>query len=572
MLLNRVLIVFLILAGVPAYAMLIKAPDTAENGAVIPVDIKLSTPMSAGQRLDLLVNGELAVQVRVVEGRLSGFSTRVKGSQSNTTITARVIANGSAIDSATYNINVGVPAQASGSPTIVGGVRERKLNGEIILLMQSENGFAGTLVLQDTGFRAEINGSSVMPKNPFIGVKGEFSENLTATIHGQVSLAVTPSPAAAKAAASAASARAAGAWAKDSTKGCLFLDEGLKPNETATWTGSCVDGKAQGAGEIVRYLDGIPSGTIPITGENGLTMVAGELKIKVPPSDVRFELTFCGSPNGYRKASAFVKNDLALWNEEIAIIVLNMAGEFVANRCPSGKGMHLASVRIYYGGEQPADNHNDNAQVQAVYKNGKWNNVSNKAYRSFMASQQERYSALLAKRQAELNARERAVRETEERERTKLQMRERAAREAQEARKRELAKNADQMDREMDKEFDAVVKRYASGNLPSEAYAEQVFKNENRRWIKEGLLYVDSFKKTDGQKMSAFGVDYYNLEYEAVVSFSKGTNAPCIKWEVGKFYQCGIGNENVSPSGQPVRVSGKIPFDKTENGWRFESH
>lgn len=196
MFLNRVLIVFLVLAGVPAYAMLIKAPDTAENGAVIPVDIKLSTPMSAGQRLDLLVNGELAVQVRVVEGKLSAFSTRVKGSKSNTTITARIIANGSAIDSATYNTNVGVTAQASGSPTAVVGVREQKLNGEIKLLMQSENGFAGTLVLQDTGFRAEINGSSVMPKNPFIGVKGEFSENLTATIHGQASLAVKPSPAA----------------------------------------------------------------------------------------------------------------------------------------------------------------------------------------------------------------------------------------------------------------------------------------------------------------------------------------------------------------------------------------
>ena len=38
--------------------MTIKAPDLAENGAVIPVEINLDKPLTAGQRLELLVNGE----------------------------------------------------------------------------------------------------------------------------------------------------------------------------------------------------------------------------------------------------------------------------------------------------------------------------------------------------------------------------------------------------------------------------------------------------------------------------------------------------------------------------------
>lgn len=185
MFLSRVLIVFLVLAGAPAHAMLINAPDRAENGAVIPVEIKLNRPMSAGQRLDLLVNGELAAQVKVVEGKLSAFTTRVKGSRNPTTIVARVVANGGELDSASRNIDVGTPEPVNGSPTTVDSMKIRNESGDIKLLMSSKNGFSGPLVLQGTGFRAEISGSSILTMNPYIRVNGEFSGQITASINGQ---------------------------------------------------------------------------------------------------------------------------------------------------------------------------------------------------------------------------------------------------------------------------------------------------------------------------------------------------------------------------------------------------
>lgn len=197
MFLNRVLIGFLVLAGVPAYAMAIKAPDLAENGAVIPVEINLDKPLTAGQRLELLVNGELAAQIKVVEGKLTAFSTRVKGSQSNTTITARVMANGSAIDSASRSVTLTISPLVGGSPTAVGDMKVRAQNGDLKVLMTSENGFAGPLVLKDTGFRAEISGSSVISKNPFVSVRGEFSDQLTVSIDGRTQAAAqatTPKP------------------------------------------------------------------------------------------------------------------------------------------------------------------------------------------------------------------------------------------------------------------------------------------------------------------------------------------------------------------------------------------
>jgi predicted secreted protein len=183
MFLRRALIVFLVLVDVPAYAMVIKAPDIAENGAVIPVEIKLDKPMTAGQHLDLQVNGELAARVRVMEGKLSTFSTRVQAAHNDTVIAARVMANGSEIESASRNVHVTITAQINGLPTSVGSMKERKSNGEIKLLLNSENGFAGTLVLQDTGFHVEISGSSIIAKNPLVSASGEFSDQITASFN-----------------------------------------------------------------------------------------------------------------------------------------------------------------------------------------------------------------------------------------------------------------------------------------------------------------------------------------------------------------------------------------------------
>jgi hypothetical protein len=183
---SRFLWLALLVAG-PVNAMRVVAPNIAENGYVVPVEVRLDRPMTAGQRLDLLVNGEPAAQIRLVEGKLSFFSTRVIGAQSNITITARVIAtNGRELDSASYSSEVRTPVEVSGSTTtVVEPMKVRTQSGDFKVLMTSKNGFAGTLVVQDAGFRAEISGSTLISRNPFIGVKGEFSDQVSASINGQ---------------------------------------------------------------------------------------------------------------------------------------------------------------------------------------------------------------------------------------------------------------------------------------------------------------------------------------------------------------------------------------------------
>lgn len=182
MFLSRVLIIFLFLVGVPAYAMTVKVTDRAEAGGTIPVAINLDQPLTEGQHLDLLVNGELAAQVKVLKGKLTAFSTRIKGTKSNTTITVRVVANERVIDSISRNIDVGFTVAVDGSPSSARHIKAVAQNGIVKLLISSENGFSGTLILQDTGFLVEISGSSVISRNPYISVNGEFTDQLTAHI------------------------------------------------------------------------------------------------------------------------------------------------------------------------------------------------------------------------------------------------------------------------------------------------------------------------------------------------------------------------------------------------------
>ena len=107
--------------------------------------------------------------------------------------------------------------------------------------------------------------------------------------------------------------------------------------------------------------------------------------------------------------------------------------------------------------------------------------------------------------------------------------------------------------------------------LPSAESAELVFKHENESWINDGTLSIDSFKKTDGQKRSVFGQDFYGLEFEAIVSFPKGPMTTyCVKYgaDKGRFYMCGMPGEEVSPSGSPIKVTGTINFVKSEMGWK----
>lgn len=183
----------LLLLSSSVFALQIATPDVAENGAVIPVTIRLDTPLTAGQQLQVIVNDVLTAQVKVQEGKISSFTTRVKGAQNNTVITANVISNGVVQDSGNRELKVTITAAVSGTASAPGGnMRTKKSPGEIKLLMMAENGFADAIVLQDSGFKAEIVGSNGISKNPFITITGNFTDQISVTT-GSISVSTPPS-------------------------------------------------------------------------------------------------------------------------------------------------------------------------------------------------------------------------------------------------------------------------------------------------------------------------------------------------------------------------------------------
>jgi predicted secreted protein len=178
----------------PAHALTVKAPDMAENGAVVPVEISLSAPLGAGQQLELIVNGEMAARVKVGKGKLRSFHTRVKGSRVNTNVSARVLANGRELDTGSRNVRVTMPAPVGGTPSAAGPIKIRSSGGSATLLIASQNGYAGTLVLSGADLQVEIVGSTSLSKNPLIGIRGDFSGNVTASINGQTMVATASPP------------------------------------------------------------------------------------------------------------------------------------------------------------------------------------------------------------------------------------------------------------------------------------------------------------------------------------------------------------------------------------------
>lgn len=174
-----------LLASATAQALQLVAPDVAENGAVIPVEVRLDRPLTAGQQIDLIVNGQPTAQLRVVEGSVSFFATRVKGSRNPSTITARVLAGGRETGSVSRDVTVTIPATVGGSPTPVGPIKVRNSGGDVKLLLSSENGFPGALVLQGAGFHVEVSGGASMSRFPFVGIKGNVSGEVTASLSGQ---------------------------------------------------------------------------------------------------------------------------------------------------------------------------------------------------------------------------------------------------------------------------------------------------------------------------------------------------------------------------------------------------
>lgn len=181
----------LVLSGASAHALELVVPTPVVNGAVIPVSIRPSGPVTAMQRIELEVNGELAAQARVIQGSLSAFQTRIRATRASTVVVARVVGSGGVLDSASITLEVRTPAPRPDQPTLAKQIVGKAANGEASYLVRSESGLSGVMSVRDGGFFVEVRGSTLLSSNPVFKLNGTFSDQVTATIDGLTSERLT---------------------------------------------------------------------------------------------------------------------------------------------------------------------------------------------------------------------------------------------------------------------------------------------------------------------------------------------------------------------------------------------
>jgi len=121
----------------------------------------------------------------------------------------------------------------------------------------------------------------------------------------------------------------------------------------------------------------------------------------------------------------------------------------------------------------------------------------------------------------------------------------------------------------------------ASESQPAASDGEKVIRDKIAA-ESEGRIKLASFQKTNGQAAERNGVPAYTLEYSGEIEFLEDC-----KWAVDNPYMRGFRTVKLKPrvseldydpnrflpgmevkQGQREKISGKIFFEKTENGWR----
>lgn len=155
----------------------LRAPEIAENGALVPVDIFFSPPLRAGDGVDVRVMGVLATSLTVQEGELSFWSLRlqfpstgrvqVQAGNNRAEHEVKVtVGTGTAINDMTR-----VPQFA---PT-PGGFKIRTTTGDAKILLIGAHK-SGRLQVSGSGFRVAVSGSPYISQNPVFGFKGSIRE------------------------------------------------------------------------------------------------------------------------------------------------------------------------------------------------------------------------------------------------------------------------------------------------------------------------------------------------------------------------------------------------------------
>lgn len=123
-------------------------------------------------------------------------------------------------------------------------------------------------------------------------------------------------------------------WPSDEQTGCKVWNPDPQPNESISWSGDCVDGKAHGNGILRFYENGEEYFQYVITTKNGLMMVNGVLTAKVEPSSVVFNMRRCTKYENYRVVIGVVEKEIDLSYNLVAKHLLEKAANFAEEKCP----------------------------------------------------------------------------------------------------------------------------------------------------------------------------------------------------------------------------------------------
>lgn len=235
-------------------------------------------------------------------------------------------------------------------------------------------------------------------------------------------------------------------------KGCKVWNPNPQPNESVTWSGECVDGKANGNGILTWYKNRIEFSRNIMTTKNGNLMVNGILTGKVEPSSVVFSIFECNKIFSYRGIVGVVDKEIDLSRHHVALHILEKAAQFAREVCPMKDNFSNIDVVLYQGdikefreyeykqgAKHPSDSYKrmdekykDEVVQARNYDKDKltWSEYNNKPLQKRRSEEKAKYDAIVKTLQEEKSRREMEARRAE----AELKM---EARRAEEERKKQ---------------------------------------------------------------------------------------------------------------------------------------
>lgn len=245
-------------------------------------------------------------------------------------------------------------------------------------------------------------------------------------------------------------------------KGCKVWNPSPQPNESVTWSGECVDGKAHGNGILQWYQNRIESSQNIITTKNGITMVNGVMTANVDPSAVDLSMIECRD-GLFAKVivKGVVEKEIDLSEYEVAPNILEKAAHFAKEKCPIGTN-GFEDIYIYLCRENEELNSCAvKAKLDAYsYSRDDKPKISNHSNREHEKRRKEEYA-----KYNEIKAEKERVQQEKEKQ-IEAQKKIEAAKKKSEI---EMRKAAEAMKRQLEisKRYDEFVKKYGVKDWPS---------------------------------------------------------------------------------------------------------